>query len=137
MSSEEIKRKFVENVKLRGYDDKFIDTAEEKQIMRYGIDNGLSVEEGLALLVQASEKLDYVVESTVNKKAEEVLMQFATNDGVIDKKEFLDAVGIMKRASRGKLSDQACSSKIKQIILNRGWKVKEGFLKGGNWFSSI
>jgi hypothetical protein len=124
-------------VKLRAYDDKFVYFKEEKQLLEYGINNGLSLEQSQALLIQAAEQLDYAVESVAEKKAEEMLEQFAGNDGAIDKKEFFDAVSIMKRALRGKLSDQVCSIKTKQIVLSRGWKVKEGFLRGGSWFSSI
>ena len=137
MSIEEIKRKFMENVKLRAYDDKFIDFKEERQLLEFGIENGLSLEQGQALLVQAAEQLDYAVESVAEKKAEEMLEQFASNDGAIDKKEFFDAVSIMKKALRGKLSDQVCQIKTKQIVLSRGWKVKQGWFNGGSWFSNI
>jgi hypothetical protein len=137
MSVEETKQRFIENVKLRAYDDKFIDSKEEKQLLEYGIDNGLSLEQSRTLLIQAAEQLDYAVESVAEKKAEEMLEQFAGNDGVIDKKEFSDAVSIMKKALRGKLADQVCQVKTKQIVLKHGWKVKEGFLRGGSWFSSI
>jgi len=130
-------KKFIENVKLRAYDDKFIDVGEERKILQYGIESGLSLEQSQDLMMQAAEQFGYAVESVADKKAEEVLLQFASNDGVIDKKEFFDAVAIMKKALRGNLSEHICCSKTKQIVLNHNWKVKEGFLKGGKWFSSI
>jgi len=135
--SQTARKKFIENVKLRAYDDQFIDVKEERKILQYGIENGLSLEQSQDLMIQAAEQFGYAIESIADKKAEDVLMQFASNDGVIDKKEFFDAVGIMKKALRGNLSEQVCCSKTKQIILNHNWKVKEGFLKGGKWFSSI
>jgi len=131
------RKKFIENVKLRAYDDKFIDVKEERQLLQYGIESGLSLEQSQDLLIQAAEQLGYAVESIADKKTEEVLLQFASNDGVIDKKEFFDAVAIMKKALRGNLSEHVCCDKTKQIVLNHNWKVKEGFLKGGKWFSSI
>ena len=131
------RKKFIENVKLCAYDDKFIDVKEERKILQYGIESGLSLEQSQDLMIQAAEQFGYAVESVADKKAEEILLQFASNDGVIDKKEFFDAVGIMKKALHGNLSEHVCCSKTKQIILNHGWKVKEGFLNGGNWFSSI
>lgn len=132
MSVEEIKRKFIENVKLRAYDDKFVDLKEEKQILEYGIESGLSLDQSQALLIQAAEQFGYAIESVADKKTEEILTQFASNDGVIDKKEFFDAVAIMKKALGGNLSEHVCCSKTKQIVLNHGWKVKQGFLKGAD-----
>jgi len=136
MSVEEIKRKFIEHVKLRGYDDKFIDAAEERKILEYGIQQGISLEQGRALVAQVAIEQGYAVESVAEMKAKEVLEQFAS-DGQVDKKEFDDAVAIISRTMRGNLSDDACRKKVKEIMLKQGWKAKEGFMKGGSWFSSI
>jgi len=136
MSVEEIKRKFVEHVKLRGYDDKFIDAAEERKILEYGIQQGISLDQGRALVAQVAIEQGYAVESVAEMKAKEVLEQFAS-DGQVDKKEFDDAVAIISRTMRGNLSDDACRKKVKEIMLKQGWKAREGFMKGGSWFSSI
>lgn len=136
MSIEEIKRNFVEHVKLRGYDDKFIDAAEERKILEFGIQQGISLDQGRALLVQVAIEQGYAVESLAEMKAKEVLEQFA-NDGQVDKKEFDDAVAIVKKTMRGNLSDDACRKKVKEIMVKQGWKAREGFMKGGSWFSGI
>lgn len=136
MSIEEIKRNFLEHVKLRGYDDKFIDAAEERKILEFGIQQGISLDQGRALLIQVAIEQGYAVESLAEMKAKEVLEQFA-NDGQVDKKEFDDAVAIVKKTMRGNLSDDACRKKVKEIMLKQGWKAREGFMKGGSWFSSI
>ena len=136
MSVEEIKRKFIEHVKLRGYDDKFIDSAEERKILEYGIQQGISLDQGRALVAQVAIEQGYAVESVAEMKAKEVLEQFAS-DGQVDKKEFDDAVAIISRTMRGNLSDDACRKKVKEIMLKQGWKAREGFMKGGSWFSNI
>lgn len=136
MTVEEIKRNFMEHVKLRGYDDKFIDAAEERKILEFGIQQGLSLDQGRAFLIQVAIEQGYAVESLAEMKAKEVLEQFVS-DGQVDKKEFDDAVAIVKKTMRGNLSDDACRKKVKEIMLKQGWKAREGFMKGGSWFSGI
>jgi hypothetical protein len=137
MDIEEVKRRLVEEVKLRGYDDRYIDKAEEKEILRAAIGQGLSLEAARSALSQVCERADYVMESTLDQKAKEILDQFANNDGHVDKKEFDDTVAIIHKAAKGRLSEPLCRKKAKEIILANGWKVREGFLKGGHWFSDI
>jgi hypothetical protein len=134
---EELKRRLVEEVKLRAYDDRYIDRAEEKEILKTGIEHGLSLEVARSALIQVCERLDYTMESILDQKAKEMLDQFASNDGQVDKKEFDDTAAVLYKASKGRLSEARCRKKAKEIILANEWKVREGFMKGGNWFEEI
>ncbi len=137
MDLEAIKKSFVEEIKLRAYDDKYIDISEEKEILQIAVKKGASIDTAIQLLRQVCQDNNYIIESVLNEKAKEILAQFVENDGIIDKKEFLDAVGILSRASQGKLSDIACKKKAKKIVSDNDWKVKEGLLSGGKWFTKI
>lgn len=137
MNSGEIKKRFVEEIKLRAYDDRYIDLAEEKEILQIAIQEGIGVDSARSLLRQACEQQGYVIESLLNEKAKTLLEQFASNDGSIDKKEFDDTVGILFKAAQNRLSQAKCQKKVKALILDNEWKVKEGFMKGGKWFSEI
>lgn len=137
MDSEAIKKRFVEEIKLRAYDDQYIDISEEKNILQIAVKKGVSIDSAIQTLRQVCQNNNYIIESVLNEKGKEILAQFAENDGVIDKKEFFDAVGMLSRASKGKLSDIACQKKAKQITLDNAWRVKEGMLSGGKWFSKI
>ena len=136
MDLDAIKKRFIEEVKLRAYDDKYIDLAEEKEILQIAIKEGISIDSAIGALRQVCANNGYIVEAVLNAKAKEMLAQFA-NDGVIDKKEFFDVVGILKTSAEGKLSETQCQKKAKNLVLENEWKVKEGMLSGGKWFSSI
>lgn len=137
MDLEGVKKRFIEEVKLRAYDDKYIDRAEEKEILQIAIKEGISVDSAISALRQVCENNGYVLESVLDEKAKEMLAQFAANDGSVDKKEFMDAVAVVAKAAQGKLSDSKCQKKVKQIVQANEWKVKEGMFSGGKWFSEI
>lgn len=137
MDIEDLKRRLVEEVKLRGFDDRYIDRQEEKEILKTAIGQGLTLDAARSVLQQVCERSDYVIESVLDQKAKEMLDQFANNDGHIDKKEFDDTVAILYKASKGRLSEPLCRKKAKEIILANGWRVREGFMKGGRWFSDV
>lgn len=137
MDIEEIKRRFVQEVKLRAYDDRYIDRKEEKEILKIAIEQGISVDSARNALVFVCDNEDYTLESLLEQRAKEMLQQFASNDGQIDKKEFNDAVATIQRLSKGRLSEAICRRKAKDIVIANQWKAKEGFLKGGSWFSDI
>jgi hypothetical protein len=137
MDLDELKKRFVDQVKLRAYDDRYIDKQEEKDILKEAVGNGLSLDIARSALVQVCDKEDYVMESMLDQKVREMLEQFAGNDGHVDKKEFDDAVAILYKASKGRLGEPLCRKKAKDIILSSGWNVREGFMKGGHWFTQI
>lgn len=137
MASEELEKQFAEYVKLKGYDDKYIDSEEEKSLLEYGISQGLSFDEARAIFLRICEDKNYVTERDIDQKIKEMLSQFAANDGKVDKKEFFDAVAIAQNMSKGRITEPQCQKKVKEVLLENGWNVREGFLKGGNWFTKI
>lgn len=127
---DDVKRKFVEEIKLRGYDDKYIDRKEEKEILQMAIQDGCSVDSARAALQQVCESADYVLESKVLKTAEEVLQTFAENDGRVDEKEYKDAVAMVKKSSKGKKTDNECKKMVLTIMEDRNYQPRVG------WFSN-
>lgn len=135
--SPENHRQFVEFVKLQVFDDGFLDRQEEKAILEKGIQLGISIESGLAIITQLASTRGFVVERLANDRARQILTQFANNDGKIDKKEFDDAVAFYQSDTKGKIREDEVRRRIKQLILDNQWKVKEGGLFGSKWFSAI
>jgi hypothetical protein len=135
--SEDVKNRFVEYIKLQGFDDQYIDRTEEKKILETAVKNGLSVEEGLSLLREVATQKGLVIERDVGEHAKEILARFAGNDGKVDKKEFADAVAIYKSACKGRVPEPEIQKRLKQMMLENGWKAKEGGLFGSKWFSAI
>ena len=135
--SDAVRNQFIEYIMLQVFDDQYIDRQEEKNILAEGIKKGISVDEGLAIIRQVAAEKGLVVEREVEERIIEILQQFALNDGVIDKKEFEDALALFKSSCKGKIPEPELKKRLKRIILAKGWQVKEGGLLGSKWFSAI
>lgn len=135
--SEETRKQFIEYIMLQVYDDQYIDRTEEKEILEMGIKKGISVEDGLIIIRQVAEGKGLVIEREAENRAKEILEQFARNDGVVDKKEFEDALSLFKIACKGKVPEPELKRRLKKMMLDNDWKAKEGGLFGSKWFSAI
>src|SRR5262249_55422364 len=105
LSLDEVKRQFVEQVKLRAYDDRYIDKNEEREILQIALQQGVTVDSARAALATVCESQGYVLESKVLSQVKDILETFAGNDGRIDEKEFNDALTICKKGMQGKKTD--------------------------------
>ncbi len=136
MNLEEVKKRFVQEIKLRAFDDRYIDKEEEIEILKIAVADNISVDSARAALRQVCEANDYVVEGVLDEKAREMLEQFA-EDGEVDKKEFDDTVAMIKRAAKGRLSGIKITKKVKAVMETNGWKPRQGLFKGGSWYKDI
>jgi hypothetical protein len=135
MTLDEVKKRFVEEVKLRAYDDKYIDKTEEREILQIALQAGITVDSARAALAQACEANGYVLESRVLADIKDTIDVAAGNDGKIDEKEFNDAVALLKRKVQGKKNDVQCKRMIVEIIEDNSFKVKTGLFS--NWYSRV
>ena len=135
MSLDEVKKEFVEQVKLRAYDDKYIDKQEEREILQTALQRGITVDSARAALAQVCENNGYVLESKVLVQIKDLVEQFAGNDGKIDQKEFSDAVAICKKATQGKKNDVACKRMVIEVIEENSFKVKQGMFN--HWYDAV
>jgi hypothetical protein len=137
MSLDEIKRQFVEQVKLRAYDDKYIDKAEEREILQIALTQGVTVDSARQALAQVCENNGYVLESKVLVFLKDMIEQFAGNDGHIDQKEFNDAVAMCKKQTQGKKNDIQCKRMVIEVIEDNGYKVKSGGWFSSDWYGAV
>ena len=135
MTLDEVKRQFVEQVKLRAYDDKYIDKGEEKEILQLALQQGVTVDSARAALAQVCENNGYVLESAALKAVKELIDIQANNDGKIDEKEFNDAVALLKVRTAGKKNDIQCKRMVIEIIEDNSYKIKTGLFS--NWFTRV
>jgi hypothetical protein len=135
MSLDEVKRQFVEQVKLRAYDDKYIDKNEEREILQIALQQGVTVDSARAALAQVCEAQGYVLESKALMNVKEVIETFAGNDGHIDEKEFKDAVTTMHKQTQGKKNDVQCKRMVIEIIQDNSFKVKQGMFN--HWYDKV
>lgn len=135
--SDSIRKQLVDYIMLQVYDDQYIDRQEEREILEMGIKQGITVDEGLSLIQQLASEKGFVIEREAEENAQEVLRQFATNDGVVDKKEFQNALSLFKKASKSKIPEPELKRRLKSMMQENDWKAKEGGLFGKKWFSEI
>jgi hypothetical protein len=126
---DEVKKRFVEEVKLRAYDDKYIDRTEEREILQIALQHSISVDSARAALAQVCESQDYVLESRVIAQLKDILDTSANNDGKIDEKEFNDAILNCKKWTKGKKNDIQCKKMVIELIEDASFKTSKG------WFS--
>lgn len=135
MTLDDVKKRFVEEVKIRAYDDKYIDKNEEREILQIAVQQGITVESARAALAQVCEAQDYVLESKVVENLKDLLDTLAGNDGKIDEKEFNDAVTMCKKSTKGKRNDIQVKRMVIDIIEDNMYKTSKGWFS--DWYTKI
>ena len=126
--------KFIETVKIRAYDDAYIDAGEEKEIYDAAIADGMKLDQARALLKQACARYQFGLESDLRGMLAIVLEQFCENDGKIDVGEYNDAIAIgvklLKRDSpRATVQMRDVELIAYSIIQRQGYKVQSRLTK--------
>jgi DNA-directed RNA polymerase beta subunit len=132
---DEVKKRFVEEVKLRAYDDKYIDKNEEREILQIALQQGISVDSARAALMQVCDSNNYVLETKVLNQIKDLIETFAQNDGQIDQKEFNDAVTTCKKACQGKRTEVQCKRMVIDVIEDNSYKTSKGWFS--NWYAAV
>lgn len=135
MTLEEVKKRFIDEVKLRAYDDKYIDRKEEREILQVALQAGISFDSARSSLAQVCEAQDYVLESKVLAQLKDILDTSAGNDGAIDEKEFNDAVLNCKKWTKGKKTDVQCKKMVCEIIDEASYKTSKGWFS--SWYANV
>jgi hypothetical protein len=136
MSIDEIKKRFVNEIKLRAYDDKYIDRNEEREILQIAIQLGVSIDSARVALVQVCDDAAYVMESTVLKMIKDQVEAAAGNDGKVDQKEFELILANATKAMQGKKNDRQIKKMIVEVMEDTGNnKVKTGWFS--DWYAAM
>jgi hypothetical protein len=136
MSLDEIKKRFVDEVRLRGYDDKYIDKIEEREILQIAIQHGIGIEPARGALAQVCEHEGYVLESTLLRAIKERLESASANDSKVDQKEFEVILAAARHASQGRKNDRELKKMIILVMEDTGLnRVKTGWFR--DWYASL
>lgn len=135
MSLEEIKKQFIEQVKLRAYDDKFIDKKEEKEILAIAIDKGITVESARTALLQVAEHLGYAVDSALDEYVKTKFQQAIEQNKGVTKKDYEVVFAHIDATAKGALTHPKIKEKLFGLIKENAYPVKEGMFQGGNWYT--
>ncbi len=136
MSVEEIKKRFVNEIKLRAYDDKYIDKNEEREILQIAIQLGVNIDSARSALVQVCEEQGYIVESVILKMVKDQVETVSGNDGKVDQKEFELILGNATKALQGKKNERQIKTMIVQVMEDTGNnKIKTGWFS--DWYAAM
>jgi hypothetical protein len=136
MSIDEIKKRFVNEIKLRAYDDKYIDRNEEREILQIAIQLGVSIDSARLALVQVCEEHSYVIETAVVRQIKEQVEAAARNDGLVGQKEFELIVQNIKKQMHGKKNDREVKRMVIAVMEETGNnRVKKGWFS--NWYATL
>lgn len=136
MSMEDLKKRFLDEIKLRAYDDKYIDKNEEREILQVAIQMGITIDSARGALGQVCENNGYVLESNLIKTIKDGITAASGNDGKIDQKEFDMIFQTVKAAAQGKRNDIQLKKMIVQVMEDTGLnKVRTGWFS--NWYTNL
>jgi len=136
MAIEDVKKRFVDEIKLRAYDDKYVDKNEEREILQVAIAQGISIDSARSALAQVCEHNGYILETEILKEIKAQVETAAGNDGKVDEKEFSLIFQNAKRKVQGKKNDVQVKRMIVEIMEDSGLnKVKTGWFS--NWYKDV
>jgi hypothetical protein len=136
MAIDDIKKRFVDEIKLRAYDDRYIDKIEEREILQIAIQLGVDLESARAAFIQVCEEHDFVIESRVVKLIKDRVQAAAGADGTLDRSAFEAIVSAATKAVNGKKNDREVKRMIVQVMEETANnKVRSGWFR--NWYTSL
>jgi len=136
MTIDEIKQRFVEEIKLRAYDDKYVDRNEEREILQFALQAGITIDSARQALAMVCESNGYVLERTVIERIKEDLAVYMGNDGRIDEKEFANVVLKVKTIVGSKRTDMQVKKMVVEVMEDTGnTKTSKGWFT--DWYARI
>jgi hypothetical protein len=136
MSIDDIKKRFVNEIKLRGYDDKYIDKNEEREILQIAIHLGVNIDSARIALLQVCEENGYLVETRIIKVIKDQIDTAIGNDGMVDREEFDRIFQDTRKQVEGKKNDREVKKLIVTVMEDTGNnRVKRGWFS--DWYAAL
>jgi hypothetical protein len=136
MSPEEIRARFVDEIKLRAYDDKYIDKNEEREILQIAIQHGIGIDAARELLADVCQREGYVLESALFRLIKEQAVAAAGPAGKVDQKAFDRIVQDAKAAAQGRRSERDLKKMVVTVMEDHGLdRAKAGWF--GDWYAAL
>ena len=134
--SQELRDRFIQEIKLRAYDDQYVDVGEEKEILKTSIELGIDIDTARIALQQVCDQQGYLLESAILKEIKSQVEVAAGNDGKVDEGEFSMIFQNAQAKLRGKKNDVQVKWMIVTIMEeNQLNQVKTGWFS--NWYAKL
>lgn len=136
MSPDEIRARFVDEIKLRAYDDRYIDKNEEREILQVAIQHGIGIEPARGLLAEVCEREGYVLESALLRLIKDQALAAAGPAGKLDQSAFQQIVQSAKAAAQGRRTERDLKKMVITVMDDNALdRAKAGWF--GDWYAAL
>jgi hypothetical protein len=136
MSSDTIQTRFVDEIKLRAYDDRYIDKNEEREILQIAIQQGIGIDAARADLARVCEQNGYVLESTLMAQIRTQAEAAVAAAGHLDREAFDRIFADARVAAQGRKNDRELKKIAVLVIEDAGLnRVKSGWFT--DWYGAL
>lgn len=136
MFPDTIQARFIDEIKLRAYDDRYIDKNEEREILQIAIQQGIGIDAARADLAAVCAQNEYVLESTLMQRVREQAAAAVAAAGRLDRPAFDRIVADARTFAQGRKPDRDLKKIIILVIEDAGLdQVKTGWFT--DWWSAV
>lgn len=136
--SKRITRRYADQVKLSLAGQRYLTERQERELLLEALDTGLSLDEARGLLAATVGKRHAARELTLDRDMAVTIAIFAGAKGWISRTNFDDAANLYRRLSGGAVGEGEAKSRVKQMMLDHGWKIRGEIIFGTpHWFREI
>ena len=132
MTIDDVQSRFVNEIALRGYDDKYIDRDEEREILQIAIQLGFGLEQGREAMAKVCDREGYILENMLVKTIKSELEKLS----VISRDDFerlvQNAYALAQSRKNYREIQRIIVTVMEDNALNR---VKTGLFT--NWYKSL
>jgi hypothetical protein len=134
LGTEELTKRFLDEIKLRAYDDKYIDRQEEREILQYAIGAGIDFEIARQSLLEACRQKGFLVESTLLSQAREELQTYQ-KQGSLQEQQVKSVISSLHQKVMGVLSHTDCVRLVVEMIECGNFRVRKGWFS--DWLAAL
>jgi hypothetical protein len=131
-------RHYEDQVRLRLSGQRYLTEPQERELLLEALDIGLSLEEAKGLLAAIVAKRRAAREMTLDHDMAVTIETMVGDRGWISRRTFDHAASIYRRLSGGAVGEAEAKSRVKQLMLSRGWKIRGEIIFGTpHWLRRI
>lgn len=132
MLLDDIRQRFVDEIKLRAYDDGFVDKNEEREILQIAIHQGVAIESARDELIKVCEAQGFVMESALMSMARDRLAVA----GPIDRAAFDGVCQALRAVAKSTRNDRDIKKLVLVAMEDAGLvPTRTGWF--GGWFAAV
>lgn len=134
MPADDVTQRLINEIRLRAYDDHYIDRTEEREILQIAVAVGVELDPARQALARICTEQGYVLESDVVSSVKAAVVA-AAREKKIDRAAFEGLVDKAKFAASGKRADRDARKLVIEVMEETGnTRVKTGWFS--DWYTS-